>query len=385
LNILRNKIHILFVVDGIEFGGGERVFLQLASRLGTFYKIHFAASPGGVFEQKVKEHNVDFFPVDMGRQISVKPIWQLKDIVASKDIHLIHSQGARANFFARVAGRLAGVPHNVCTVATLIENFYVSPARKRIYRMIDNLFQRYVDTFIVVSDALQETLLQNYSIASNRTCRIYNGIDLKKFSPDTYNRNLRKEWKISEAVPLIGSIGRLVWEKGFEFLINAAPGVLRAVPDAKFLIVGEGPLKEQLIVKSEQLNVRDRIVFAGFRNDIKEIIAALDLLVIPSLSEGFPMVILEAMAMEKPIIASCINGIIEQITDGENGVLVSPKDHNALTKSILKLIQDKELSKKLGIAARKKVEQEFSVEKMVAETEKVYLSIVQDRCIEPLD
>ncbi len=379
MNILINEIRILFIIDGLEFGGGERVFLQLASRLGNFYKAHFAASPGGIFERKVKEHEVPFFPVDMSRQISLKPIWQLKKIIASEDINLVHSQGARANFFARIASRMAGVPYNVCTVATLVDNFYVGEAKKRIYRLIDSFSQRYVDRFIVVSDALQEKLLQNYGIASNRICKVYNGIDLKKYSPDTYIRNLRKEWKISQAVPLIGAIGRMVWEKGFEFLIKAIPEVVQIVPEAQFVFVGEGPLKDKLIVKSEQLNVRDRIIFAGFRNDINDILAAIDLLVIPSLSEGFPMITLEAMAMEKAIIASCINGITEQITDGENGILVPPKDHISLAEAIMRLIQNRELPIKLSMSARKKVEQEFSVEKMVAETEKVYLSLLDTK------
>lgn len=376
MNILVNKIRILFVVDGIEFGGGERVFLQLASRLGTFYKIHFAASPGGIFEQKLKEYDVQFYPIDMSRQISVKPICQLKEIIASEDINLIHSQGARANFFARIASRLTGVSHNVCTVATIVDNFNVGETRKRIYRLIDSLFQRYVDRFIVVSDALQETLLQNYGIASNRISKVYNGINLKKFNPENNSHTLRKEWNLSEAVPLIGAIGRMVREKGFEFLINAVPDVVKTVPDATFLIVGEGPLKKELEDLSKRLKIEKRIVFTGFRNDINDILAAIDVLVMPSLTEGFPMVTLEAMAMSKPIVATDIDGITEQITDGENGILVPPKDHIALSQSILKLIHDKDFSIKLGMSARDRVEQEFSVEKMVEETEKVYLSLL---------
>ena len=128
---------------------------------------------------------------------------------------------------------------------------------------------------------------------------------------------------------------------------------------------------------SEELRVRDNVIFAGFRSDIKEILSAIDILAIPSLLEGFPMVTLEAMAMAKPIIATDIDGITEQITDGVNGILVPPKDPSALAKAVIQVLNDKELARSMGLAARKKVEQEFSVEKMITETEKIYLSLLQ--------
>ncbi|MBU4345581.1 MAG: glycosyltransferase family 4 protein, partial [Desulfobacteraceae bacterium] len=123
--------------------------------------------------------------------------------------------------------------------------------------------------------------------------------------------------------------------------------------------------------------VADKIIFTGFRSDIKEILSAIDILVTPSLLEGFPMVILEAMAMAKPIVATNIDGITEQITDGVNGILVPPKDPSALAKTVVRVLNDKELARTMGLSAREKVKQEFSVEKMVAETEKVYLSLLK--------
>ncbi|MBW1613078.1 MAG: glycosyltransferase [Deltaproteobacteria bacterium] len=169
-----------------------------------------------------------------------------------------------------------------------------------------------------------------------------------------------------------------MWEKGFEYLVETLPDVLREYPDARFLIVGEGPLRDKLKVKSEELSVEDKVVFTGFRSDIKEILSAVDLLVVPSLLEGFPMVTLEAMAMAKPIVATNIDGITEQITDGVTGILVPPKDPSALAKAIIRALTNKELARSMGLSAREKVELEFSVEKMVAETERVYLSLLKD-------
>lgn len=371
------KNRILFVIDGLEFGGGERVFLQLAAELRNHFEVFAAAMPGRNFEKKLREFGIRFYPVDMSRQLSLKPIRQLKNIVDNQKIDILHSQGARADFFARVAGGMHEDSHLLCTIATIVEGFDISPFRKKVYRLFDRFTERWVEKFIVVSDSLKSTLTEKRGIPASKVVRIHNGIELKEYRPGICEDTLRDKWRISKELPLIGAIGRMVWEKGFEYLIEAVPVIIKTFPEAKILLVGDGPLLDGLKALSGRLGVEKNIIFAGFQSDIKEILSAFDLLVVPSLLEGFPMVTLEAMAMAKPIIATNIDGITEQITNGENGILVPPKDPDALAKAIIKVLSDGKSSKAMGLAARKKVEQEFSVEKMVAETEKVYLSLLK--------
>ena len=371
------RTKILFVIDGVEFGGGERVFLQLAAGLRDRYQVFVASMSGGIFEHELKQLGIKNYPVDMSRRISLKPIRQIKKIIRNNKIDLLHSQGARADFFARIAGRLAGVPHIFCTIAMPVEGFDVGLLHKKIYRFMDQLTERYVERFIVVSDSLKQTLVKGRGIPAHQVVRIYNGIELSQYHPNVEYGNLRSEWGIPQEIPLIGAIGRMVWQKGFEYLIECVPEIVRAYPNAKILIVGDGPLKDKLKVKSEKLKVADKIIFAGFRSDIKEILSAIDVLVIPSLLEGFPMITLEVMAMAKPIVATNIDGITEQITDGVDGILVPPKNPSVLAKAVIRVLNDKETARTMGLSARKKVEQEFSVEKMVAETEKVYMSLLR--------
>jgi glycosyltransferase involved in cell wall biosynthesis len=139
------------------------------------------------------------------------------------------------------------------------------------------------------------------------------------------------------------------------------------------LFVGDGPLKSDLERLVRQLDISHKVIFAGFRPDISRVLSAIDILVVPSLLEGFPIMTLEAMAMAKPIVATRINGIEEQISDGEEGLLVPPQSTKTLSAAVLELIQNNELASRLGTAARRKVETYFSVERMVGETEKVYL------------
>jgi glycosyltransferase involved in cell wall biosynthesis len=376
LNVSDKKISLLYVIDGLEFGGGERVFLQLASNLRDRYRVVAATKTNGTFASELDKLGIELLSVNMSRQLTFAPIRQLRNIIHQNDISLVHSQGARADFFARLAGRTTNASHIICTVAMPVEGFEVGPWRKRIYRLMDQLSERYVDRFVVVSDVLKHTLTVNRSIDAQRVVRIYNGIELDQYRLDFQDTGLRNQWDIPPSVPLIGAIGRLVWQKGFEYFIEAIPRILSIVPEATFLIVGEGPLLDNLEGLARKLGVENKVVFTGFRNDIQNVLATLDILAVPSVLEGFPMITLEAMAMAKPIIASKIQGISEQIFDQKEGILVPPRSPSELAAAVIEIVRDKELALRIGLAARRRVEDCFTVEKMVRETEDLYLSLL---------
>ena len=332
---------------------------------------------GGKFAHELRNLDIEVFSLNMTRQLALKPFYQIKDIIRHKEINLVHSQGARADFFSRLAGRRARVPHIVSTIQMPVEGFEVGFLRKMIYRLMDQFSERYVDRFIVVSESLRKTLTEGRGISGERVVRIYNGIELDRFQPDLKRSNLRKQWGISTKAPVIGAIGRLVWQKGFEYLIEAMPEILQDISQAKLLLVGEGPLRHELEGLARKLNVNTRVIFTGFRSDIQDLLSIIDILSVPSLLEGFPMITLEAMAMAKPIVATQIGGIVEQISDSDEGILVPPRDTESLVSAILRLIKDRELGNRLGTAARRKIERHFSIDKMVKETEMVYLSLLE--------
>lgn len=262
-----------------------------------------------------------------------------------------------------------------------VEEFDISSLRKMIYRFMDWVSERYVERFIVVSDSLKRLMVEKRGIPDQKISRIYNGIELGEYKPNgkevrSQKSEVRREFGLAKNVPVISAIGRMVWQKGFEYLMESVPPVVSSIPESRFLIVGDGPLRKELVALSRELGVNEEVIFTGFRSDIRDILAAVDLLVVPSLLEGFPMIILEAMAMAKPIVATNIDGITEQITNGENGILVPPKDPAALATAVIRLLVDKKSAQIMGMASRKKVEQEFSVEKMVSETEKVYMALL---------
>jgi len=382
LNSTEQYISTLFVIDGLEFGGGERGFLQLIRGLPCErYNIHVATSPEGVFFKVLTGMGIDVISLNLKKRVRVNNIKRLSEIIRGNKINIIHSQGGRADFYARIAAKM--LKQKVKVVSTIqmpVEGFDVGSLRKNVYRFFDRFSERYVGRFITVSEVLRKTLINQHKIPEGKVEKIYNGIELNEYQPgnsDESFKRIRSEYNIGEDIFLIGAVGRMVWQKGFEYLIECVPEIVKTYPDTKILIVGDGPLLEKLKSLSQELELGKNIIFAGFRSDIKEILSAIDVLAIPSLLEGFPMVTLEAMAMAKPIVATNIDGITEQITDGVDGILVPPKNPSALAKAIIKVLNDKEFARTMGLTARERVEREFSVEKMVAETEKVYLSLLK--------
>ncbi|MCR4345206.1 MAG: glycosyltransferase, partial [Candidatus Scalindua sp.] len=168
-----------------------------------------------------------------------------------------------------------------------------------------------------------------------------------------------------------------VWQKGFEYFIEAIPDVLKRFKKARFLVVGEGALRDELKAKSKSLKLEDKIIFTGFRSDIKSVLASIDIFVMPSLLEGLPMVLLESMAMAKPIVATDIDGVKEVLNNGETGLLVPPKDPKALSVAIVDLLNHRDKAYQIGLAARRVVEERFGVDIMVKKVETVYEELLQ--------
>lgn len=383
LNPAKLTVSILFVIDGLEYGGGERTFLQLIGGLPhNRYDVHVATSPHGELCEKLSSLGMNAIPLDLGKRLDFRNIWRLRRIIKDNAIDIVHSQGARSDFYVRMAGRtLKPGVKVVNTIAVPVESYDVNAMRRKVYMFFDRLSRRYVDRFIVVSQVLEDTLVKKYRIEHDIVTRVYNGIELGEYCPDDVSEtaaDIRDEFDIGGEAPLIGAVGRMVWPKGFEYLIRSIPEIAEQYPAVKVILVGTGALKQDLEDLTEELGLGDRIIFTGFRTDIKEILSAVDVLVISSLQEGFPIITLEAMAMAKPIVATRIDGITEQMTDGVEGILVPSRDPSALAAAVVSHLNNRERAHSMGLSARKSVEDNFSVEHMITETEKVYMSLWKD-------
>ncbi|MBW1803013.1 MAG: glycosyltransferase family 4 protein [Deltaproteobacteria bacterium] len=370
---MNRKISILFVIDGVSFGGGERVFAQIMNGLDPDkYNLFLASCPNTLFYEAVANTKVRLIPADLTKSANLSQIIKLAGIIKRNRIDIVHSQGVRADFFARMASWRAGNCRVISTIAAPVDKWDIHPLLKKIYFCLDHFSERFVDRVITVSQELENLLVTRHGFNRNKMIRIPNGIELDRYRPGEADSADRRALGISPGKPVIGSIGRLVREKGHLDLIDAHKKVQETFPGAQLVIAGEGPMKEKLLKRVNALKLARSVIFQGFVKDIRPLMASIDVFAFPSLSEGFPMITLEAMAMAKPIVASNLPGISEQIDHGKTGILVPPGDSHAIAGAVVELLVNRELAKKLGLHARKKAEKAFSVKRMITKTEEVY-------------
>ncbi len=190
----------------------------------------------------------------------------------------------------------------------------------------------------------------------------------------------KKKYGIPQDCNVVGVIGRLVPIKGHKYLISAAKRIVREFHNTVFVFVGDGYLNASLERQAESIGVRKNIIFTGWRKDAAEILDLFDILVVPSLNEGMGKVLVEGMALGKPIVASSVGGIIDLVKNGENGILVPPSDSDALGNAILQLIKNKNLAEELGKNGKAKIYPEFDASVMVKEIDDLYESLLISNC-----
>ena len=275
--------------------------------------------------------------------------------IKAHSIDVVHTHGYKGNLYGLAAARQFHAP-----VIATCHNWTDETASLRVYRYVDYLVLRRFRRIVAVSDAVA-ALLRTAGIPSSRITTIDNGIDLSPFK--TARPKLREEMKEKPGM-LVGLVGRLTPPKGGEYFLQAAREVLAKIPAALFVLVGEGPERQTLEGLARQLGISRQVVFAGHRNDMPEVYASLDVLVLPSFNEGLPMTIMEAMASGKPVIATPVGAVPKLITAEQTGLFVNPGDSLGLSAAILRILSDSSFREKLGRNGRAWVAQHFSAEAM---------------------
>ena len=293
------------------------------------------------------------------------------------NIQIVHTHKYKDTILAAPAAKLCGIPHVVRTVHGLREPFVGLQALKmNCYETIERTVHRYcVDSIIAVSLQIESKYKAKGEVS--RVACIRNGIDLDGRSIQTDRWPTRKDLGVDPETCLIGTIGRLTPVKGIPYLLEAARMLLRHGANVKVLVVGEGSIRSALMAQTRDLGISEDVVFLGHREDTNALLQALDIFVLPSLSEGIPMALLEAMAASRAVVASRVGGVPEIVEDGSEGFLVEPMDVNGLTEKCLRLIQSPEMAQKMGQMARARVERDFSSENMAHRVALLYRELIE--------
>lgn len=346
------KQNILFIVRTMGLGGTENVVLQLCEiLLGRVNKI-VVCSSGGVHEQKLQALGISHYlipdvasknPLDM-----LKTFQSIKSIIRKENINIVHSHHRMAAFYAEISS-----PKSVIKVANAHNTFQ---DKKKLTQFA------YRNTKVVaVGEMVKKNLVEFFKIPDSQVSVIHNAV--KPFDGDVKTVEALKREKKERHI-LIGNIGRLSEQKGMRYFIDAAEIVTKSHPEVRFVIVGDGELKEQLheYVKSKQL--LDVFLFLGYRNDIQNVISQLDFIVLSSLWEGLPLTPIEAYSVGKTVIGTAVDGTQEIIRDGVDGYLIEPRNASQIAEKMIVLIDQPEIRKKMELQAIQCYQNEFSFEKL---------------------
>ncbi|MBI2505132.1 MAG: glycosyltransferase family 4 protein [Candidatus Latescibacteria bacterium] len=294
--------------------------------------------------------------------------------IARSHCDIVHTHISKAGVLGRLAACLAGVPAVVHTYHGLVEEVEGHSLRSRLLRAAEGLAARRTDALIAVS-AETAAGLQALGLGIPSQYRVIrNGIDLKYFDPD-----LAGPSPPVSGSPLLGAIASLTPEKGLDLLLQAITGLGARYPQLRLCLVGDGPLRAELGAQAQALGLESRVHFAGNAEDVRPYLRAFDLLVMPSRREGMPQVLMEAMALGRPVVAARVGGIPELVRHGHSGWLVPPENPAALEQAIETLLADPSLRTTLGREGCTRAQREFGLELMVTQVEGLYLELLAGR------
>jgi len=305
-------------------------------------------------------------------------LWEIFRLIKREQVMLVHTHTSKAGFLGRLAAWLARVPMILHTPHGHVFYGYYGPRLTAFFVRLERLAARLTDRIVVLTERGRDEHLARGIGRPEQFVVIPSGVDLQavRRSAPPYE-TARGRLGVNPETCLVVGLGRLVPVKGFQVLVKALPLIVSAVPSARLLLVGEGPLREDLLVEAQALGVGDCLKLAGAQSDPAPFLAAADLVVVPSLNEGMGRVLVEAMALGCPVVATRVGGIPAVVADGESGLLVPPDDPPALARAVGELLKDPGVRQRMGEAGRRRAEQ-FSLAVM----ESRLLHLYRELCAE---
>lgn len=369
-------VTILHTIETGGPGGAETILLKLASSLdpARFRPVVLLPREGWL-NSELQAAGVRTFLVHSKAWYDFRLPWAILRVACREKADLIHSHLPDQNFYSSAVGPLAGCK----VVVTYHGAKHLSKAEGFKDALKLATVKRRASAVVVVSDYLKSSLVAA-GFSGAKVFRIYNGIELDG-AGHTGRAALREQFGCSNGSPLIGTVANIRESKGYDYFLRAARRVSDSLPHARFVAAGEldSRIGPRLLSLRRELGLEDRLAFLGFRKDVRQLLAALDIFVLPSTSEGFSLATVEAMGAGRPVVATRSGGPEEIVEDGVTGFLVPPADDASLAARICELIRNPPLASKLGENAQAAVRHKFSLTKMVEQYASLYETVARNR------
>ena len=374
------KIKVLLLTVSLHNSGPAKAIFNIATHINRerfdVVVCQCQSRNRGFVLDALRELKIPVNKLDMKGPFDLRAFFRLFTLLREENIDIVHTRLIRADFYGRIAGKIARIPLIISNQVDIYTEHFKSYHGKlmgSIWYRLDKVTLRLTDLFVTNSDGVTANLVQNVGVPRYRVVKVYNGIHSNQYLRNPKARlAVRKCLGIQSDNLVVGCVARLHPKKGIIYLVEAAKLVLNDLPYIKFVIVGDGPERAKLEKRAQQLELTDDVLFLGERNDIPELLSAMDVFAFPSLFEGHPNSVLEAMAASLPVVASDILGNNELVQDGVTGYLVPKADPDKLANRIIELVEKPDLMATFGLAGRKIVETHFSINRMINEFESVY-------------
>ena len=344
-------------------GGQSQVLQTVVGLRAIGHRAALAAHPAGALFRRMREGH-DLIPLAARSDIDLSAAWNLSRVLKQLKPDVLHAHDPRAVAIAATALSIAAPRPRPPLVAS----------RRAEFRMARNSFSRWkysqVSCFVASCAAIRDRLIRE-EIRDSRVVIVHDGVDVDFISRLPAAR-VHAEFFLPTHAPVVGNVAALVPQKGHQHLIDAAALVVRDVPDARFVIVGDGELRQPLERQIKDKHLERHVFLAGFRTDVIELTKGFDIFAVSSVHEGMCVALVDAMAAGKPAVGTRAGGIPEVIDEGSTGFIVPPRDAGAMADSLIRLLRDQQLHERMGAAGLARAREQFTVERMVREMAGVY-------------
>jgi len=365
------SIKVLHLITSLEVGGAQHGLLLGLPRFDPEQYEHIICSLMNRIPMagQFRESGVEVHSLGLNRRTDLSVVVRLHRLMKKVRPDVLHTYLLHANVLGRIVGRLVGIPVIIGSERTIGQ-------AGRWGRLATKLSNPLTDAVEVNSELGAKTIEVDLGVPSRKIEVVRSGVDLHKFGHSTKRSILRSELGLKEGQHLVLYIGRLRPVKGIEYGLRAFAAAQSQQHSMHMVLAGEGEQLDYLKNIANELNVSEHVSFLGVRNDLPDLLAAADSVLMPSLTEGFPRTAIEAMAAGKPIIATNVGGTSEAIINGETGILVPAKNIEVMSSTLLRLVNDENLQFKLGEAGRQRSENNYSVNNYVTRLDGLYRQLM---------
>lgn len=399
VQIPMKKITVMHVITRFDKGGSaQNTYLSVLGLKRNHF--HTVLVSGRTLESEMKSEetgalnediqilqseNIEFIQCpSLVRKVSlikdIRALIYIVRIIRKHKPQIVHTHTSKAGLLGRLAAKLCRVPIILHTPHGHVFFGYFGPIQSRLFIFLEKWASLITDKIVTLTDREKRDHIMLKVAKEDKFSVIFSGVDLRKFKEISLPRKqeLKQKLGIPERSFIVGTVGRLVPVKGHEYFIEAAQYILLEHPDTYFIIVGDGPLKEDLEMKAQNFGIGNNILFLGWREDIDVILSLFDIFVLSSLNEGMGRVLVEAMALGKPIVASDVGGIPDLVIHNKNGLLVRPKKSKELADSIQILMENEKKREELGNEG-KIIASKYSSDNMVTQIICLYHELLRTK------